>query len=188
MYDLIHSHLKYIFTLICVLRSKAEEESSLILHFLQINKLRSLKTVDKSLLLNYSIPPCFFFFFFLQLKGSVSAEGAFQGFSSSLSVNMERFREEMSEDTKFGESKITLTSGGMDMPEPIGLRLIPIYEAMSKSFYVASASARNALPCQHTDSFLNSRRKNLETILRDYPRVKRVKKPVGRVVTSILAF
>ncbi|KAM7438653.1 hypothetical protein ABFA07_011865 [Porites harrisoni] len=112
------------------------------------------------------------------LKGSVSAEGAFQGFSSSLSVNMERFREEMSEDTKFGESKITLTSGGMDMPEPIGLRLIPIYEAMSKSFYVASASARNALPCQHTDSFLNSRRKNLKTILRDYPRVKRVKKPV----------
>lgn len=101
---------------------------------------------------------------------------------------MERFREEMSEDTKFGESKITLTSGGMDMPEPIGLRLIPIYEAMSKSFYVAFASARNALPCQHTDSFLNSRRKNLKTILRDYPRVKRVKKPVGRVVTSILAF
>ena len=93
---------------------------------------------------------------------------------------MERFREEMSEDTKFGESKITLTSGGMDMPEPIGLRLIPIYEAMSKSFYVASASARTALPCQHTDSLLNSRRKNLKTILRDYPRVKRVKKPVGR--------
>ena len=151
-----------------------------MLNVLQINKLRSLKTTDNTLLSNYSIPPCFVFVcFFLQLKGSVSAEGAFQGFSSSLSVNMERFREEMSEDTKFGENKITLASGGMDMPQPIGLRLIPIYEAMTKSFYVASVSGRSALRCQQTDSLLNSRRKNLKTILRDYPRVKRVKKPVG---------
>ncbi|KAJ7389165.1 hypothetical protein OS493_033251 [Desmophyllum pertusum] len=121
------------------------------------------------------------------LKGSVSSSGAFQGFTSSLTVNMDKFREQMSEDTKFGENKIVLTSGGMDMPEPIGLKLVPVYEAMNSNFYVVSAT-RSMSPCKHTDSLLRSRRSNLEKILKDYPRLKRTASPVGKIIFIVRYF
>jgi len=107
----------------------------------------------------------------------VSTEGAYQDFTSSLSVNMEKFREQMSEDTKFGEHRIVLTSGGMDMPEPIGLKLVPVYEALESYFYVVS-DGRSGLPCKHTTSLLRDRQDNLQRILKEYPRLKRSKTPV----------
>ena len=92
---------------------------------------------------------------------------------------MNKFREQMTEDTKFGEHKIVLTSGGMDMPEPIGLKLVPVYEAMNSNFYTLS-DARFGSPCKHTDSLLRSRKSNLQRILKDYPQLKRTKAPVGK--------
>ena len=123
--------------------------------------------------------------FFSQLQGSVSTEGAFNGFSSSLTVNMDKFREQMTEDTKFGENKIVLTSGGVDMPEPIGLKLIPIFEALKSHFYTVS-DARSLSACKHTASLLMTRRNNLEKVLKDYPKLKNTPKPVGKYVSVCL--
>lgn len=93
---------------------------------------------------------------------------------------MDKFREQMSEDTKFGEHKIVLTSGGMDMLEPIGLKLVPVFESMNSNFYVVGDS-RSMSPCQHTDSLLRSQKSNLQRILKDYPKLKGTKTPVGKI-------
>lgn len=93
---------------------------------------------------------------------------------------MDKFKEQMTEDTKFGEHKIVLTSGGMDMPEPIGLKLVPVYEAMHTNFYVVEDS-RSMSPCQHPDSLLRSQKSNLQRILKEYPRLKRTTSPVGKL-------
>ena len=96
---------------------------------------------------------------------------------------MDKFREQMTEETKFGEHKIVLTSGGVDMPEPIGLKLIPIFEALKSHFYVVS-DARSLSACKHTASLLMARRNNLEKILKDYPKLKNTRTPVGKYETK----
>ena len=90
----------------------------------------------------------------------------------------------MSEDTKFGEHRIVLTSGGMDMPEPIGLKLVPIYEALESYFYVVSDGGTGS-PCKHTTLLLRGRQDNLQRILKEYPRLKRSKTPVGTYVKEL---
>lgn len=94
---------------------------------------------------------------------------------------MDKFHEQMTKDTKFGEHKVVLTSGGMDMLEPIGLRLVPVYEAMNSNFYIV-ADSRSMSPCKHTDSLLRSQRSNLQRILKEYLRLKRINTPVGNII------
>ena len=57
------------------------------------------------------------------------------GFSASLKVDVNAFKESMSKDSKFGEHKVVFKSGGPNMPEPIGLKLVPIAEAFDPAFY-----------------------------------------------------
>ena len=93
---------------------------------------------------------------------------------------MSKVRDQMTQESKFGEHKIVLTSGGMDMPEPIGLKLVPVDEAMNIYFY-AEADSRSMSPCQHTESLLRARKYNLQRIFKEYPRLKGVKEePVGK--------
>lgn len=109
----------------------------------------------------------------------MSPSGSFAGFSGSLTVNMDKFREQMTQEDKFGKHKIVLTSGGMDMPEPIGLKLVPVYEALNKNFYQL-AGAGSGSPCKHTESLLRSRKDNLVQILKEYPRLKGTNVPIGK--------
>ncbi|KAJ7378958.1 hypothetical protein OS493_019657 [Desmophyllum pertusum] len=57
------------------------------------------------------------------IGNTVSVSGGYMGYTASLRVDMNRFRESMSESTKFGKHKVVFTSGGPDMPEPIGLKI-----------------------------------------------------------------
>ncbi|CAH3162231.1 unnamed protein product [Pocillopora meandrina] len=121
------------------------------------------------------------------IKGSVSPSGSFAGFSGSLTVNMDKFREQMTQEDKFGKHKIVLTSGGMDMPEPIGLKLVPVYEALNKNFYQLSGAGSGS-PCKHTESLLRSRKDNLVQILKEYPRLKGTNVPIDPPVVIPLTW
>lgn len=116
----------------------------------------------------------------LQAEDSVSASGEFLGFSSSLKVDMNKFRESMSEGTKFGEHKKVYTSGGPDLPEPIKLKLLPIYLAFDFHFYQA-LEQEGSSRCGYTLSFLGKRKANVKKILNEYPRLRNVHRAGGKM-------
>ena len=61
--------------------------------------------------------------------------GSYLGFSASLKVDVNVFKESMSKNTRFGEHKVVFKSGGPNLPEPIGIKLVPITEAFDPAFY-----------------------------------------------------
>ncbi|XP_078382883.1 uncharacterized protein LOC144665526 [Oculina patagonica] len=110
------------------------------------------------------------------LESSVSVSGGFKGFKASLKVDMKKFRESMSEKTEFGEDKVKFSSGGPDMPEPIGLKLVPIYEAFDVNFYTAM-DHQQSTRCVHSRSLVGSRKVHVKKALKEYPRLKKAVKP-----------
>ena len=102
------------------------------------------------------------------------------GFKASLKVDMKKFRESMSESTKFGEQKVVFNSGGPDMPEPIGLKLVPIYEAFDVNFYTVLDQQISAR-CVHSQSFVGARKNHVKKALKEYPRLKNAMVPVGTI-------
>ena len=108
--------------------------------------------------------------------------GSYEGFSVSLKVDIKAFKESMSKDTKFGEHKVVFKSGGPNLPEPIGIKLVPITEAFDSAFYSVldqQCSAR----CVHSKSLLKERKAAVIRALDEYPRLKKTVIPVG---TSLL--
>ena len=105
------------------------------------------------------------------------------GFNASLKVDVNVFKESMSKDTKFGEHhEVVFESGGPNMPEPIGIKLVPITEAFDSAFYSVldqQCSAR----CVHSKSLLKERKAAVIRALDEYPRLKKTVIPVG---TSLL--
>ena len=115
-----------------------------------------------------------------QIESSVSVSGSYMGYSASLQVDVKKFKESMSEKTKFGENKQVLTSGGDDLPEPIGIKLEPIDVALKSVFYTSldSFSIVSAGYC-FTSSLLDSKRANVQKALVEYPKKKGAIKPIG---------
>lgn len=93
----------------------------------------------------------------------------------------------MSEGTKFGENKVVLTSGGPNLPEPIGLKLVPIYEAFDVNFYTV-LDKHQSTRCVHSSSLLRTRRNHVQKAFREYPRLKKVIKPVGKMRMSPMLY
>ena len=104
------------------------------------------------------------------------------GFSASLKVDVNGFKESMSKDSKFGEHKVVFKSGGPNMPEPIGLKLVPIAEAFDPAFYSVLDQQKSAR-CVHSNSLLKARKAAVIRALKEYPGLKKAVKPVG---TSLL--
>ena len=104
--------------------------------------------------------------------------GSYNGFSASLKVDVNMFKESMSKDTKFGEHKVVFESGGSNLPEPIGIKLVPITEAFDSAFYSVLDQQRSA-GCVHSNSLLKARKAAVIRALNEYPRLKKTVKPVG---------
>ena len=105
------------------------------------------------------------------------------GYTASLRVDMNRFRESMSESTKFGKHKVVFTSGGPDMPEPIGLKLVPIYVAFKTTFYTARKKQRSPR-CVNSRSILERRTMHIKKALNKYPRLKKAVVPAGILISN----
>ena len=103
------------------------------------------------------------------------------GFSASLKVDVNVFKESMSKDSKFGEHKVVFKSGGPNMPEPIGIKLVPITEAFDSAFYSVLAKQWSA-QCVHSNSLLKERKAAVIRALNEYPLLKRTVKPAGTTI------
>lgn len=117
--------------------------------------------------------------FFFQMENSVSVSGGYMGSKASLKVDMKKFKESMSDKTEFGEHKVSFTSGGVDMPEPIGIRIVPIYEAFDVSFY-AKLDHQNSARCVHSSELVGTRREHVKKALEEYPKLKKAEVPTGK--------
>ena len=104
--------------------------------------------------------------------------GSYGGFSASLKVDVNAFKESMSKNTKFGENKVVFKSGGPDMPEPIGIKLVPVTEAFDPAFY-SVLDEQSSARCVHSNSLLKARKTAVIRALKEYPRLKNTAKPVG---------
>jgi len=105
------------------------------------------------------------------IASSVSVEGEFLGFSGSFSVDMNMVRNFVKSGAKFGSDKLVCTSGGPDLPEPIGLKLVPIDVALKENFYKSLDQQKwsQCIP------LLEKLRLNAKNALKDYPRLKNAK-------------
>jgi len=103
-------------------------------------------------------------------ESSLSASGSLLGFSSSLSVDIKKFSESNTDTASFTENRMVFSSGGHNLPEPIGLQLMPIDNAVEDSFF-------RVLDQRYRCRGLAQRRSNVKRILREYPRIKGASKP-----------
>ena len=85
----------------------------------------------------------------------MSVGGGFGGYSASLSVNVETFKESMNQNTKFGSSKKVYKSGGPDM-----------------------------LNCNFNVQALSQLKNNIEKLFKAYPQLKGAEKGQGRHILS----
>jgi len=91
-----------------------------------------------------------------------------------LSVDISKFKESPTDTTSFSENKVVFSSGRPDVPEPIKLKLMPIYNAVEDSVF-------SILDHQYRCENLAERKGNLKRILREYPQIKHVSEPQGMI-------
>ena len=87
----------------------------------------------------------------------------------------------MSEGAKFGEDKVVFTVGGVDLPEPIAIKLVPLYEALKPVYYNASDAEIKKFParCSFSDAALKSKLSHVTKAFQKYPEMKDAIKPTG---------
>lgn len=101
------------------------------------------------------------------VKTAVSVSGRYLGYSSSLSVDFERFKASMTTGTSFGSEKVVFRCGTRNIPEPIGLKLVPIDRVFDDSFFKALSKRYR---CN-----LAQRSRNAKKILKEYPSLEGAK-------------
>lgn len=112
----------------------------------------------------------------------MSVGGGFGGYSASLSVNVETFKESMNQNTKFGSSKKVYKSGGPDMPSPIRIKLEPIYNALRAAFF--KKHLQQQPNCNFNVQSLSQLKNNIEKLFKAYPQLKGAEKGQGRHILS----
>ncbi len=106
----------------------------------------------------------------------MTASGGYGRFDASLTVDVNRFKESMSDTSKFTENKVEFTSGGDNLPEPIGVKLLPIHSVIKESFF-------SALEDKYRCENLEQRRNNVERVLQVYPEIEKVTAPQGMILS-----
>lgn len=104
--------------------------------------------------------------------------GWYGGFSSSVSIDFERFTASMTSGISFGSEKVVFRCGTRNKPEPIGLKLISIDRAFDDSFF-------KALSKKYQCRNLAQRRTNVKKILKEYPGLEGAKTSPRGIITYI---
>ena len=114
------------------------------------------------------------------------AAGDLFGTSSSLQVNMNMVKQAVSEGKTFGSNEKKISTGTDEVPEPIGLTLMPIHEAFSFYFYEnLDKQVQDNCPKSFTESRLEKLKANVKKLLKKYPQLKGAKRPVGKMFCFI---
>eukprot|EP00057_Strongylocentrotus_purpuratus_P016342 XP_011670816.1 PREDICTED: uncharacterized protein LOC754760 [Strongylocentrotus purpuratus] len=69
------------------------------------------------------------------VEGSIQASGVYDGFSASVSVDMESFNSAMDSGTKFGSSYSKYAIGSQDLNEPISVKMIGMPEIFGNEYW-----------------------------------------------------
>ena len=117
--------------------------------------------------------------FILQIENSVGVSGGYGGFSGSLKVDVNTFKQSIDEGSKFMSDKTILTVGGSDLPEPIRVRLIPMYQAVHYDFFKHLKNHRLS-GCDSAQSMVQ-KSQNVKKILAEYPNLKEAQLPKGKI-------
>ncbi len=104
----------------------------------------------------------------------MTASGGYGGFDASLTVDVKRFKDSMENTSKFTENTVEFTSGGDSLPEPIGVKLLPIHSVITDSFF-------SALEDNYRCENLEQRRNNVNRVLQEYPEIEGVTAPNGMI-------
>ena len=111
----------------------------------------------------------------------MSVSGGYMGLSASLSVAFDKFTQSSEDTAELTKNKVVFSSGGLDMPAPIGLKLLPIDEAFSDSYF-------NVLSEQFQCENLAARKESVKNVLRNYPNLKGARNPNGNIlITAIIS-
>ncbi|KAL9963063.1 hypothetical protein ACROYT_G032229 [Oculina patagonica] len=105
------------------------------------------------------------------LGSTVSVSGGYLGLSGALDAAFEKFKGNSEDSSKFTKLKTVITSGGPDMPAPIGLKLLPIYKAFSRSYF------RKVLDSKTRCANLAGKQRNVKEFLKNYPNLKGASPP-----------
>ncbi|KAK6165412.1 hypothetical protein SNE40_022343 [Patella caerulea] len=107
----------------------------------------------------------------VQTSGGVgfSAEGSYQGFGASFGVDFNRYKSSDEYRHKFGQQSTTLHAGNKNTPEPIGLTIKTISEALNSDYWWGQNVAK---ACGHPLTFLQSKKQNLVKALKGYGKFK----------------
>ena len=121
--------------------------------------------------------------FILQIGNSVGGSGGYGGYSASLKVDVNIFKQSINEGSKFMSDKTVLTAGGSNLPEPIRVRLIPMYKAVHYDFFKHLKNSRLS-GCDSTQS-MAQKSGNVERILEEYPKLKGAILPEGKISSKL---
>ena len=89
---------------------------------------------------------------------------------------MNMVRNSVKSGAKFGSHKMVFTSGGPDLPEPIGLKLVPIDVALKETFYKGLDQER----WSQCLSLIKKLRLNAKNAFKAYPRLKNARTVKGK--------
>ena len=109
----------------------------------------------------------------------MGVSGGGGGFSASLKVDVNTFKESINEGSKFMSDKTILTAGGPDLPEPIRVRLILMYEAIHYNFFKHLKNPRLS-GCDSAQS-MAQKGQNVKRMLAEYPNLKGAILPEGKI-------
>ncbi|XP_030843790.1 uncharacterized protein LOC756464 isoform X3 [Strongylocentrotus purpuratus] len=118
------------------------------------------------------------------VEGSISASGAYAGFSASLSVDMESFNSAMDSETKFGSSSSKYRIGTNELNEPISLKLIAMPEIFVNDYWTGLDDYISEGHC--TASFdLESVKQNMDQALSNYGEWREIDRSTSFTSSSI---
>lgn len=88
----------------------------------------------------------------------------------------------MKEGSSLSKEKTVLTAGGADMPEPIKVKLMPMYKAIHIDFF-NNLKNPALLGCSFAQT-IGQKSENVKRILKEYPNLKGVHEPVGTLPSN----
>ena len=111
--------------------------------------------------------------------------GSYGGFSASVGVNFEKFKQSSSFEQNYGSHQYSLQAGSDSLPEPISMKLETIDSALDSMYWQGFDNLVSLGICSTEDQlYLPTRKANLVRALTEYAAFKMAPTPTGDPLPS----
>ena len=115
--------------------------------------------------------------------------GSYGGFSASVAVNFEKFKQSSSFEQNYGSHQYSLQAGSDSLPEPISMKLETIDSALDSMYWQGFDNLVSLGICSTEDQLhLPTRKANLVRALTEYAAFKMAPTPTGDPLPSQFYF